>query len=161
MLCALPQKPSSETAKDTRRVQMKLREIGYDPGPINGVAGPRTQNAIRDYQYDNHLRVDGKVSTRLLKHLDGDVYLSRSQSLGFESSQALETPDPKTVRTVQRALALLQYHPGPIDGVSGPRTQAAIQSYQRDFDLPQDAVISSSLLDHLRQQLVSQSVAQF
>jgi len=40
------------------------------------------------------------------------------------------------VRSVQTALDKLGYNPGPIDGVMGIRTQAALQQYQTDKGLP-------------------------
>jgi len=42
-----------------KAVQRKLKEIGYNPGPVDGLMGPRTSNAIERYQRDNGLVVDG------------------------------------------------------------------------------------------------------
>ncbi len=41
------------------------------------------------------------------------------------------------VETIQRELAQLNYYEGPIDGIMGPQTRAAITYLQRDSDLPQ------------------------
>lgn len=38
-------------------------------------------------------------------------------------------PTPEHVREVQRALAKAGYDPGPIDGIFGPRTKAALRMY--------------------------------
>jgi hypothetical protein len=41
-------------------VQQRLKELGYDPGPIDGICGPRTKEAVEDFQTDNpELVVDG------------------------------------------------------------------------------------------------------
>jgi N-acetylmuramoyl-L-alanine amidase len=41
-------------------VQARLRNMGYDPGPIDGIDGPRTKEAVRAFQEDNPpLKVDG------------------------------------------------------------------------------------------------------
>jgi peptidoglycan hydrolase-like protein with peptidoglycan-binding domain len=53
----------------TVTIQRELAAKGYEPGPIDGVAGARTASAIRRYQADNGLVVDGQVSLRLLNHL--------------------------------------------------------------------------------------------
>lgn len=45
-------------------------------------------------------------------------------------------PKPRFVDDAQRALRDLGHQPGPIDGVVGPRTQAALMSYQRSEGLP-------------------------
>lgn len=34
----------------TRQVQQQLAKRGYDPGPVDGVAGPKTQRALRKFQ---------------------------------------------------------------------------------------------------------------
>lgn len=34
----------------TRQVQQQLTKRGYDPGPVDGVAGPKTQRALRNFQ---------------------------------------------------------------------------------------------------------------
>lgn len=34
----------------TRQVQQQLAQRGYDPGPVDGVAGPKTQRALRNFQ---------------------------------------------------------------------------------------------------------------
>lgn len=43
--------------------------------------------------------------------------------------------DPATVQTFQAALILLGYDPGPIDGILGPLTAAALRFFQLDHDL--------------------------
>lgn len=52
-----------------RDVQSALTRAGYDPGPVDGLAGPRTSSAISTYQSDNGLRADGQPSAALLQHL--------------------------------------------------------------------------------------------
>ena len=50
-------------------VQQELLSRGYDPGPADGVPGRRTRAAIRRFQADVGLPVDGEVSHALLNHL--------------------------------------------------------------------------------------------
>lgn len=54
----------------TARVQAGLAKLGYNPGPIDGVKGGRTTSAIRNYQRDNGLLVDGRASYELAQHID-------------------------------------------------------------------------------------------
>lgn len=49
--------------------QSLLNEMGYRAGPPDGVLGPRTRDAIRAFQKKRGMKVTGKVSTELLKHL--------------------------------------------------------------------------------------------
>jgi hypothetical protein len=39
----------------TRQVQRQLAKRGYDPGPVDGVAGPKTQRALRQFQQSQGL----------------------------------------------------------------------------------------------------------
>lgn len=75
---AAPYKTSSQASKSgvtlaasplVEDVQAALGRAGYDAGPADGIAGPRTANAITAYQRDNGLPADGQASAALLQHL--------------------------------------------------------------------------------------------
>ena len=51
------------------KVQKKLIEIGYDPGPADGVYGQKTATAIANFQKDNDIPLSGKVDETTLKAL--------------------------------------------------------------------------------------------
>lgn len=61
-----PPRPTPVTGRPTPgtvRVQRILRGAGYDPGPVDGVYGPRTAAAVREYQSEQvwpRLVADGK-----------------------------------------------------------------------------------------------------
>jgi peptidoglycan hydrolase-like protein with peptidoglycan-binding domain len=55
-----------DTGADVRRLQTGLHTYaqggqGEDPGPIDGDFGPKTEDAVRAYQSDHGLSVDGVV----------------------------------------------------------------------------------------------------
>src|SRR4029434_1830952 len=43
-------------AQDVRQAQEALKNQGHDPGPIDGVIGSQTRQALRDFQSKNGLR---------------------------------------------------------------------------------------------------------
>lgn len=45
----------------TQGVQLALAELGYNPGPADGLDGPKTEEAVRQFQADHSLDVDGVV----------------------------------------------------------------------------------------------------
>lgn len=45
-------------------VQKVLREKGFDPGPIDGIMGPKTRSALRGFQEDNQLEPTGALDER-------------------------------------------------------------------------------------------------
>jgi len=50
-------------------IQTKLADAGYDPGPLDGVLGDQTTEAIRAYQAQAGLEVDGQPSLDLFNAL--------------------------------------------------------------------------------------------
>ncbi|MEO8045259.1 MAG: peptidoglycan-binding protein [Spartobacteria bacterium] len=50
----------------TARVQRQLSAAGYYRGAIDGIMGDGTRRAIRNYERDNGLAVDGRIDSRLL-----------------------------------------------------------------------------------------------
>lgn len=47
-----------------KNVQRRLMDLGYTPGPFDGVMGPKTAAAIRAFQRDAGLAVDGIVGPK-------------------------------------------------------------------------------------------------
>src|SRR5438093_11886587 len=45
-----------------RQAQMALKNEGFDPGPIDGIMGPMTMTALRNYQSHNQLQVTGTLT---------------------------------------------------------------------------------------------------
>ena len=50
-------------------VQQSLNVLGFDAGPVDGLIGPRTRDAIRRFQSGTELPDDGEVSPDLLRRL--------------------------------------------------------------------------------------------
>ncbi len=50
-------------------VQQSLNVLGFDAGPVDGVAGPRTQSAIREFESGAKFAGNGEVSPELLRGL--------------------------------------------------------------------------------------------
>lgn len=77
-------------------LQRYLAVHGYDPGPADGVAGAQTRAAIRLYQADAGLPVDGEPTPALLDHLQfarPPVRNTRvATSAGTVSPQGSEAP---------------------------------------------------------------------
>jgi peptidoglycan hydrolase-like protein with peptidoglycan-binding domain len=52
-----------------REVQKRLWQLGYQPGPVDGLFGPRTQAAVQWFQIKHGFRPNGVVDLRTLSHL--------------------------------------------------------------------------------------------
>ncbi len=54
---------------NVRTAQQALRDQGYNPGPIDGVMGPRTSAAVRDYQTKEGLTASGQLDDATMDKL--------------------------------------------------------------------------------------------
>ena len=53
-------------SRRVRDVQRRLTQLGYRPGPVDGLFGPRTRAAVRWFQYKHGLATGGRVSRSTL-----------------------------------------------------------------------------------------------
>jgi peptidoglycan hydrolase-like protein with peptidoglycan-binding domain len=110
-----------------RRAQNRLNQRGYDAGPLDGLFGNKTHRAVRRYQSDRELTVDGIVGPGTWARLDPPT-IQRGAS-----------GDP--VSLLQRLLTDFGYDPGGIDGEFGANTERAVRQFQDDFLLASDGVV--------------------
>jgi TPR repeat protein/S1-C subfamily serine protease len=69
-----------------RVIQWQLTGLGYDPGPADGIIGPKTRAAIRAFQSDVGLPVDGEISDALTAALSDAA--SSDQNITARSAPA-------------------------------------------------------------------------
>jgi peptidoglycan hydrolase-like protein with peptidoglycan-binding domain len=126
-----------------RGIQEELAEHGYDPGPADGIQGARTAAAIRAYQRDAQLPVNGVASKGLLDHL-------KFVQPRVVRAAAPAAPPAALVTNVQLELARRGFYRGTIDGISGPRTLDAVRTFQSAAGLPVTGTLDERLLAELR-----------
>ncbi len=54
------------TAEGMRTVQQALQKKGFDPGPIDGVMGPQTEQAVRKFQDAYGINASGHIDNQTL-----------------------------------------------------------------------------------------------
>lgn len=126
-------------------VQRHLAELGFDPGTIDCQSGPRTREAVGDYQASIGHRRTGSLSEAQATHLGALVAHRREVD-------ALRDAYAKRVRLawVERALADLGYPTGAIDGEVDATSLAAIRSFQSDIGMMPSGRLSDTGLLELR-----------
>jgi peptidoglycan hydrolase-like protein with peptidoglycan-binding domain len=50
------------TNESMRQVQQALKDAGFEPGPVDGILGPRTREALRNFQTANNLQATGEAN---------------------------------------------------------------------------------------------------
>jgi len=126
-----------------RGIQEELAVHGYRPGAVDGLAGARTVRAIRAYQRDAGLPVNGLASKELLDHLKFSLPKVYANPTRSGASRVL-------INEVQQQLAARGYYQSSVDGVVGPATRSAARQFQSDAGLPINGVIDRRLLSQLK-----------
>jgi peptidoglycan hydrolase-like protein with peptidoglycan-binding domain len=49
-----------------RKVQTTLKDKGFDPGPVDGVEGPRTTSAVKGFQERFGIKASGDIDNQTL-----------------------------------------------------------------------------------------------
>jgi peptidoglycan hydrolase-like protein with peptidoglycan-binding domain len=67
------QRPSDDTpqlsAAELKEAESLLKQLGFPPGPVDGVIDEQSREAIRDFQLTDSLTVDGQLNVGLLNEL--------------------------------------------------------------------------------------------
>jgi murein DD-endopeptidase MepM/ murein hydrolase activator NlpD len=121
-------------------LQVGLQAHGLYKGPIDGISGPGTAKAVRRLQKRARITVDGVVgpqTRRALGHFGRYPLGSRPLKLGNNGWD---------VASLQFRLAEHGFPSGELDGIFGPRVEAALRRFQEWSTLTPDGVAGPSTL---------------
>src|ERR1044071_6141163 len=79
---------SGRSQTNVRAAQEALRDKGFDPGPVDGIMGPRTQQALRSFQQSNNLQATGRLDSQTSQQLNASIGGS-SSGMGGSSSGSM------------------------------------------------------------------------
>jgi peptidoglycan hydrolase-like protein with peptidoglycan-binding domain len=135
-------------------LQQRLQVHGFDPGRIDSVFGSRTEQAVRAFQQARGLEVNGIVDRGTWKLLETDPQPVATDPQPVAVAQEVLTKGTKgsKVRTLQTRLEIKGFDPGPVDGVFGSRTQAAVIAYQETKGLEVNGVVDEQTWATLSQE---------
>ena len=71
-----------QSKDDVQQVQTALQQKGFDPGPIDGVMGPKTQKAIAGFQRQQNLYASGTLDPKT------------QSALGINANQGINSEEP-------------------------------------------------------------------
>ena len=145
-----PQRPDTAAVRPRSdlvfNMQRELAQLGFYDGAADGLLGPRTEQAIRDFEKSQGLKISGEPSATLL-----DVMRrARAKPETTGSVTPAEARPSTRVLAVQRVLARLGYGPVKLNGIPDAATRSAITQFERDRGLTRSGEVSERLLAELK-----------
>jgi peptidoglycan hydrolase-like protein with peptidoglycan-binding domain len=123
-------KGSNEPA--VRDLQEAMKALGHDPGPIDGVFGEATEAAVKAFQQERGITVDGIVGEVTWINIDE---ADQSEPILRIGSTGLP------VRRAQKRMSLVGFEVGGVDGHYGTKTEAAVKKLQQQSNITVDGVV--------------------
>ena len=129
---------------EVRQLELFLLAMGYSPITPDLTFGSQTAGAVRAFQDDRGLPIDGTVGSRTR----GEIAIVASAAgpaarLAATDRLLAGGATGRDVRDLQKVLAALGFDPGPSDGVYGARTTAAVRSFQQAKQLLADGLFGA------------------
>jgi peptidoglycan hydrolase-like protein with peptidoglycan-binding domain len=109
------------TNDDIRRLQRGLREIGFNPGPVDGVAGERTKAA--------YVRLQSGCS-KLAPRLEELSFHTAEGHLTAGAAAGDKLPSRRETQEIQEQLREAGFYSGPVDRIFASRTQSALRKFK-------------------------------
>ncbi len=119
-------------------LQAALKALGYDPGPLDGVFGARTETAVKKFQQHREINADGVVGRVTWINID-----ESDQSHPVLRAGSTGLP----VRRLQSRMSAVGFDTGGVDGRFGAATEAAVKKLPQDFNLNADGVVGPQTWD--------------
>ncbi|HLI24596.1 MAG TPA: peptidoglycan-binding protein [Acidimicrobiales bacterium] len=135
------------TGEAVRDLQRRLRALDLDLGVDTfGYYGPGTSAAVRAFQDQRGLRVDGICDRNTWASLVEAGRILGERLLYYRKAM-LKGDD---VATLQRQLGALGFDAGRPDGIFGPETHDALCEFQRNVGLTEDGICGPTTVQYLR-----------
>ena len=122
------------------RIQKRLIRLGYNvPGGADGQYGSGCREMIKKFQGDNGLEIDGDVGENTWNTLF--PLQNQKENSEWPRYYIAKGMSDGNVSIIQTRLSNLGYSIGPIDGIFGENTEAAIKKFQETNHLDIDGIV--------------------
>ena len=142
------------TGTAVKNLQKRLRELGYYDRTCDGDYGDVTVKAVKAFQKNNGLTVDGVAGPSTLNKLNSssavDANGKTAQDKDEEDDGTLKKgASGEKVKELQKRLKELGYYTAYVDGDYGDATVKAVKSFQSKNGLDADGVAGDATLRKL------------
>jgi N-acetylmuramoyl-L-alanine amidase len=125
-----------------------LSRLGLLEGDLPASYDDRVELAVRAFQQQRGLHVDGVVGTATFRRLDEARWSLGDRILTHLPGNLMAGDD---VFALQRRLLELGFKIGRVDGYFGPHTEAGLRDFQRNVGVPADGTCGPATLKALAQ----------
>ena len=130
------------TGQQVRQLQRFLNAIGHGVGSVDGIFGSMTAGGLRAFQEGQGLTADGIVGPNTRRVIDRVNTILPAAPVLDESGRIMRPgASGEDVAMLQHLLKVAGHNPGAIDGAYGPRTAAAVSSFQAASNLTVDGKV--------------------
>lgn len=143
---AEPTRPRSDTVAE---IQRELARHGFYDGMADGVYGPKTDTAIRDFEHAAGLRPSAEPNDLLLASIARSAIKAQPVALQRNDPIAALLAPSARITAVQRALTDFGYGPVKPTGLYDTETRVAIERFEKARRRPLTGQISDQLVRDL------------
>ncbi|WEG12540.1 peptidoglycan-binding protein [Pullulanibacillus sp. KACC 23026] len=128
-------------SEHVKSLQTVLKTEGYYKlTKPTGYFGSTTEKAVKEFQKDHDLKVDGLVGPKTKAKLSKYVKQDHNLTIGSKG--------PK-VKEIQETLKRLGYYTGHLDGIYGTKTRLSVLNFQKTNHLSMDGIVGPNTLKRL------------
>jgi peptidoglycan hydrolase-like protein with peptidoglycan-binding domain len=129
---AEPLLKKGSTGEAVKQLQQALKDLGFDVGAVDGQFGTKTEQAVKAFQQERGLSVDGIV---------GDITWLNIDEADMSNPTIRKGSKGNPVRRAQKRLTLGGWDTGGVDGIFGSGTESAVKRFQHDQGITQDGIV--------------------
>ncbi|SDI63186.1 C40 family peptidase [Alteribacillus bidgolensis] len=153
---------SGDKNSDVSLLQRQLKDLGYYNKDITGIFGPMTEKAVRKFQINNNLQVDGMAGPKTLNKIQNNPKNAQSLKSDTEIEEQNQNNDQisselryesrgQEVEALQAQLQQLGFLKMEPTGVYGEVTEHAVKDFQQEHGLQRDGVAGPVTLNKLKE----------
>jgi peptidoglycan hydrolase-like protein with peptidoglycan-binding domain len=120
------------TGEAVRQLQSALKDLGYEPGALDGHFGTHTESAVKSFQQDRGITADGIVGAITWRNIDE---ADQSEPILKKGSKG------NPVRRAQSRMTAAGYDTGGVDGIFGTKTESGVKTFQGAQGLDVDGIV--------------------